>query len=72
MLYLPGDFIHTGGFCFGRKVRNDFSNEHVHFYICDGNNTNMLADALDNRNHNKHKPKYVPEPQLLSCIKTRL
>jgi len=33
------------------------------FYICDGNDTNMLADALlDNKSHNKHEPKYAPEP----------
>jgi len=62
MLYLPGDIIHAGGFCFGRKVRNDFNNECIHFYICDGNDTKTLTDALDNKNHNKHKPEYVHKP----------
>ena len=72
MLYLPGDVIHAGGFCFGRKPTNQLSNERVHFYICDGNDSNALADALDNKNHNKHEPEYVPDPEILSRIKERL
>jgi len=72
MLYLPGDVIHAGDFCFSRQPTNDFSNECVHFYICDGNDTNTLADALDNKNHNKHEAEYVPDPVILSHIKEKL
>jgi len=37
ILFLLGDMVHAGGFSFGCVTGKEYSNQHIHFYICNGN-----------------------------------
>jgi len=74
ILFLPGDTVHAGGFSFGRVTGKEYSNQHIHFYICNGNGEDdaSLRDAMNGKNYNYYLPEYVPEPGTLSIIQSCL
>ena len=77
IIYLPGDCVHAGGFCFGRTEEKAFTNERVHFYICDGSgihqsNKDTISDALNGYNYNCYGPEFKPEPATLATIQGQL
>jgi len=37
ILFLPIDTVHAGRFSFGQVTGKEYSNQHIHFYICNGN-----------------------------------
>jgi len=42
ILFLPGDMVHADGFSLGRVTGKEYSKQHIHFYICNGNGDDDL------------------------------
>jgi len=61
-------------FCFGQHSGNAYSNQCIHFYICNGNGNPLdaitLCDAISNRNHICDGAEYNPEPEALALIQS--
>jgi len=52
ILFLPGNMVHAGGFSFGNVTGKEYSNQRIHFYICNGNGDDdaPLQDAKNGKN----------------------
>jgi len=46
--------VNAGGFSFGQVTGKEYSNQHIHFYICNGNGSDnaLIRDA---KNEKKYK-----------------
>jgi len=63
MLFLPGNAVHAGSFCFGKSLQElevdvpdymaDFRNARLHFFVCPNKMCEKDADADQNVKHDK-------------------
>jgi len=69
IVFLP-HMVHAGGFTFGQSSGKDYTNQHIHFYICNGSGSDdkTLQDSINGKNYNYHAPEHVPQPGLLAIM----
>jgi len=74
IVFLPSNMVHAGGFTFGQSSGKEYTNQHIHFYICNGSGSDdkTLQDAVNGKNYNYHAPEYVLEPGLLAIMQEQL